>query len=333
MALGAARTCTGDAAMTSKIGLFVNGLDGYPGSIVREVEEAARYEQLEVEVFDTQRSAVRQAGEMMRFRHQNPGRNLCAFVVPENDAIGEGDVSDDPTFRLAQRLARDGVGWVTLNHGREDLVTALRAEFPSLPIAIVAIDNLEFGHVQGRILRSLLPQGGSVLCLRGHPWDTACRDRSAGLRQEVEGLPLVLHEMDARWDSALAKQEVHRWLMSPARTERPLQAVVSQNDPMALAAREALQEAAQRLGQPELLRVPVVGGDGLPDGGLPWVDQGLLTATVKVTLPGKTAVTHLAKYWKDGSPLPLVTRLPVTPYPSLRALVPAPARILVPGQR
>ena len=321
-AMNAERHVSESRSTARKIGLFVNDLSGYPGSIVRETRSAARDAGLDVEVFDAQRNAAKQAHDVMRFAQQNSDQALCALVVPETDALHEGDVADDPIYRVAQRLARAGVGWVTLNHGREDVVTALSCEFPLLPIALVAVDNVEFGRVQGRQLQALLPEGGAVLCVRGHPCDTACRDRSDGLRVQIEGGPIVLHAVDGRWDAALSREAVQRWVTSPARRQRPLHGVVAQNDPMALAARAALDAAAEELRRPELRLVPVIGGDGLPDVGLPAVDEGLLTATVQVRLPGGPAVDLLARHWHDGSPLPLVTRLAVQSYPPTATLHP-----------
>jgi ABC-type sugar transport system substrate-binding protein len=95
-----------------------------------------------------------------------------------------------------------------------------------------------------------------------------------------------------------------------------LQAVVAQDDVMALAARRALDRAAQELGRADLKDVAVLGGDGLPNQGRRWVDEGKLTATVSVTLPGKVAVELLWRHWKHAVPLPAVTRLAPTPYPA-----------------
>jgi len=48
-----------------------------------------------------------------------------------------------------------------------------------------------------------------------------------------------------------------------------------------------------------------------------WVDEHALSATVSVTLPGKTAVDLLWRHWHDSAPLPAVTRLAPSPYPYL----------------
>ena len=309
--------------MESKVGLFVNSVEGYQGCIVAEVKQAAAREGLEVEVFHAGYNAPQQAQDMVRFANRNADKRLCIFVIPEADAIRDGDIESDPTFHLAERVLQKGVGLIMLNHGREDLITALRARHPELPVTLVEIDNVEFGRMQGRQLRALVPKGGTVLCVRGHQFDTACRDRTNGMREELRAVSgIVVEEIDARWDADLAEPGVYKWITSPNRRQSPLHAVVAQNDHMGQAAKQALLRAAKDVGRPELAHVPILGGDGLPDFGLRWVREGILTATVCVTLPGALAVEQLAQYWRSGTPLPAVTKSPVRSYPELSSLRP-----------
>jgi ABC-type sugar transport system substrate-binding protein len=310
--------------MDEMIGMFVNSLEGYQGCIVREVQEEAQREGLALEVYDAGHNAPKQAQDLVRFGNQHPGKRLCAFLIPEADAISDGGA--DPILRLATRVLQKGVGLLTLNHGREDLIASLRAQFPALPISLIAIDNVEFGRMQGRQLRMLMPEGGTALYIRGNPADSACRDRADGMKEELQHVSgIVVEEITARWDADLAEPYVHKWVTSPIRRQMELHAVVSQNDHMGEAARRALWRAADELGRPDLKKVPVLGGDGLADFGLRWVAEGSLTATVCVTLPGRPAVQQIAQYWRNGTPLPAVTKLPVTSHPDLAALRPARA--------
>jgi ABC-type sugar transport system substrate-binding protein len=302
----------------SKIGLFVfNQADEYHRRLAEDAQEAARHHGVAVQVYDAGDTGAKQAQDLVRFAAENPGKRLCALVVPFADAIPEGTaLQDDATYRLARRVLQKGVGWIMLNHGRADLVTALRTEFPALPLALVAIDNQEFGRIQARILRGLVKPGAKVLCVRGNPFDSGSQDRSAGLKEGLRGAGIDLEEIDGRWDAAIAEREVRRWIASPLRQQAPLHAVVAQDDVMGMAARRALESAAQEQARADLKAVPVIGGDGLPGMGRRWVDEGALTATVSVTLPGKTAVELLWRHWRDSAPLPEVTRLAPTPYPA-----------------
>jgi len=301
----------------SRIGLFVfNQADEYHRRLAMEAEEAARQHGVGVDVFDAGDTAAKQAQDLVRFAAESPGTRRCAMVVPFADAVAEGTaIQDGATYRLARRVLQKGVGWILLNHGREELITALRLEFSSLPVAMVAVDNHEFGRIQARQLRARVKPGARVLCVRGNPFDSGSQERSAGLKEGLRGAGLTVEEVDGRWEEAIAEAEVQRFLASPLRQQSPPQAVVAQDDVMALAARRALDRAAQEPGRADLKMIPVLGGDGLPAMGQRWVDEGKLAATVSVTLPGKTAVELLWRYWKNATPLPAVTRLAPRPYP------------------
>jgi ABC-type sugar transport system substrate-binding protein len=300
----------------SRIGVFVfNQGEDYHRLLAEEAAAAARQHGVPVEVFDAGQTAAKQAQDLVRFALDNAGQRLCALVVPFADATGDGAIQEDPTYRVARRVLQKGMGWVLLNHGRESLVTALRHDFPRLPIGMVAIDNVEFGRIQARQLRARLRPGARVLCVRGNPFDSGCQERSAGLAEGLQGAHFKVEDVDGRWDPVLSETAVHRWLTSPLRAQAPLHAVVAQNDLMAVAARRVLQRVAKELGRPELQDIPVLGGDGLPGVGQRWVDEGTLTATVSVTLPGRTAVEMVLRHWRDGAPLPAVTRLTPAPYP------------------
>jgi hypothetical protein len=311
------------------IGVFVNNREGYQGCIVREAEEEAQREGLSCEIHDAAFNASRQALDLVRFAGQHAERGRCAaLVVPEADAISEGGI--DPVLHTATRVLQKGVGFVMLNHGRPELVTALRAQFPALPVALIAVDNREFGRVQARQLRRIMPEdGGTVLYVRGNPGDSACQERADGMTEELQHPGrIAIEEITAHWATELAEEYMYKWLTSPMRRQlklQTLQLVVSQNDHMGAGARRALRRAADDLGRPELKTIPVIGGDGLPDFGQRWVAEGVLTATVCVTLPGRPAVLQIAQHWRSGSPLPAVTRLPVRSHPDLTALRPAGA--------
>lgn len=309
--------------MGAKIGVFGRTRDEYHKCIHDDIQEAGRAAGLAVEVFDSEGSAVKQGHDLVRFERDNTGTSLCALVVPEADAGYEGEVKNDPYLHLARRLLQKGVGWITLNHGREEVISCLRNEFPALPVGLIAIDNADFGRTQGQQLSRLLPGAGTALCVLGNHSDSASRDRLLGMKAELQGSEIRVEEVDGRWDPEIAEEAVYKWINSALGRQTPLHAVVCQNDAMGAGSRKALARAAQALNRPELKGLPVLGGDGLPHLGRRWVEEGHLTATVCVTLPGKPAVEQLARYWRNGSPLAGVMRLAVESYPSLGALSPA----------
>ena len=82
-----------------------------------------------------------------------------------------------------------------------------------------------------------MKSGARILCVRGNPFDSGCRERSAGLKEGLRGADVHLEEVDGRWDAGVAEAEVQRWLASPLRHPWPVQAVVAQDDVMAMGAR------------------------------------------------------------------------------------------------
>jgi hypothetical protein len=301
--------------MEGRVGFFVTNLHGYHGKVLDEVRPEAERLGMQMEVFDAQNNAIKQAKDLVSFAFAKTSGRECVFVVPEGDASYAGEIDHDPTLQQARRLLKKGIGYVLMNHGREEIIATLRTEFPTLPVGIVAVDDAEFGRVQGRQVRALLPNGGIMLCVLGNPFDSASRDRSRALRQELEGHGVTIEEVDGRWHDDHAFNAVHKWVISPSRRNRPLDAVVAQNDYMGFGARRALLQAAEELGRDDLATLPVLGGDGLPDVGIRWVEDGTLTATVKVTLPGRVCLDRVVRYWTEGTPFPPVTRLPVKSFP------------------
>ena len=260
----------------------------------------------------------------MRFGILHAGTRRCAFVVPEADAISDGGI--DPTLHLATRVLQKGVGFVMPNHGRQELVPAPRSQFPALPVALIAIDNVEFGRVQGPQVRKLVPEsGGTVLYIRGNPGDSANRDRATGMKEELQHAAASRSRRRRRtgprsWPSRTCTSGSRRRSAASCSSRRWSRRTTT----WAPGARRALR-AADELGRPDLKTVPVIGGDGLPDFGQRWVAEGVLTATVCVTLPGRPAVQQIAQHWRNGTPLPAVTKLPVRSHPDLATLRPAGA--------
>jgi hypothetical protein len=90
--------------MDGKIGLFVNSVEGYQGSIVREAQAEAQSQGIAVEVFDAGHNAAKQAQSLIRFAHQKNGGRLCALFIPEADMIHQCEIENDPILHLVWRV-------------------------------------------------------------------------------------------------------------------------------------------------------------------------------------------------------------------------------------
>jgi ABC-type sugar transport system substrate-binding protein len=193
----------------------------------------------------------------------------------------------------------------------------MRAEFPDLPVGLVAIDNREIGRIQGRQVKAVLGEGpATILAVLGSVQTSAARDRRAGL-QEVLTASATVVDLEGMWSAESADRVVTRWLGS-AGTDGGLQAVAAQNDPMAVGARQALLRLAKERRRPEWTTVPVFGVDGLSAEGQRLVDERTLAATVVVPPTSGAAVELLARFWHSAAPIPAKVMLDPKPYPAGR---------------
>src|SRR5512139_436936 len=127
-----------------------------------DAREAGARAGLAVEVVFADNNAVQQIHQLFRYIHVPQDERPAAIVV--ETVTGEG------LERVARNAVAAGIGWVLLNR-QVPYVEALRQAYPGLAIANVTVDQEEVGQIQGRQLRALLPQGGSVLYVQG-PSDT-----------------------------------------------------------------------------------------------------------------------------------------------------------------
>jgi hypothetical protein len=288
----------------------------------RDAQAAARRHEIDLQVFYAGNLAVQQAQDIMRFVHLHADEQLGVMLIPVADAAPGNHSSVDALLALARRVVAKGAAWLVLNRGRESHVRALRQEFPHVPAAAFNLDQDGFGRLQGRQWKALLPHGGRVLHVVGNPLVTSSQRRRAAMLEEIRGAGLSLDEVEGGWSLERAREAVQRWLARAVVRGAEPNLVGCQNDAMALGAYEALQHAARDLDRPGLRRVPVTGGDGLPEGGQRWVTEGELAATIVMPTTSGLAVARLAEEWEGRGRMAAETILPVAPFPALEQLSP-----------
>src|SRR5512134_1667234 len=123
-----------------------------------DARAAAARAGLEAEVVFAESNAVLQIHQLFRCVHAPEAERPAAIVV--ETVTGEG------LERVARNAVRAGIGWLLVN-GSVRYIDGLRQEYPDLPIANVAVDNVGAGRIQGRQVRALAAGGGTVLCVQG----------------------------------------------------------------------------------------------------------------------------------------------------------------------
>ncbi len=136
----------------------------------------------------------------------------------------------------------------------------------------VASNDIEAGQLQMRFLAEKLGGKGNVVIIKGDLAQNATHDRTEGVMQVLKDYPgiRVVEEQSGEWIRSKGMDLTSNWLLAGTQFD----AVIANNDEMAIGAAMALQQAGKTKGE-----IPVVGIDGLPDG-LAAIKRGMLAASV-----------------------------------------------------
>ncbi|AXA67495.1 sugar ABC transporter substrate-binding protein [Pseudomonas oryzihabitans] len=227
--------------------------DNFMTYVRRNLEEAGKAEKISLQFEDAQGDVVRQLNQVQSFLAQNVD---AVIVLPVDTAA---------TVNITRAATTAKVPLVYVNRRPDD---------PKLPVGVVAVasDDLQAGQLQGQFIAKQLNGKGSIALIMGELTQNATRGRSEGLKEGLKAYPdiKVIAQQNADWDRSKGMDLTSNWLTAGTHFD----AIVANNDEMAIGAAMALQQAGMGKGQ-----VPVVGVDGLPDGQAA-IKRGLLAASV-----------------------------------------------------
>lgn len=149
--------------------------------------------------------------------------------------------------------------------------------------SFIGANNTDIGKQAGEFVGTkLLPSGGKIAEIRGLAGSTPAKERADGFQQGIAGKNIdIVATADGDWlrDKGQAQAD------AVLKAHPDIQAIYSQNDPMA----EGARIAATNAGKPDL---KIIGIDGLPidAGGIKAVEAGRLSATFVYPTGGKEAV-------------------------------------------
>jgi len=164
-----------------------------------------------------------------------------------------------------------------------------------------------------------LPNGGSVLYLRGPAMSWWATKRSEGMESakpkniEVRSLKVLASSAEG------AQNAVCSWLNLTRQRPEGTQLIVSQNADFIAGARKAFETTASGLELAKWMALPCA-GVGVAERSRPLVDQGALCATVVTSLTMDQAVEMLAQAIRDGSQPPEHTFVKAYSYPNVEQL-------------
>src|SRR5207302_11027764 len=180
------------------------------------------------------------------------------------DAIIFEPVGGTALPQVARAAASSGIGWAVLNRDASYIPELRKSS--SAPVFVLTSDHLEIGRIQGRQIATLVPRGGSILCIQGPAENSAAKDRTAG-RQETK--PANVHPtlLRGQWTEESSQKAVRSWLKLTTSRKAAMDLVAAQDDSMAIGARKAFEELPEETEKERWLSLPVLGCDGRPKSG------------------------------------------------------------------
>src|SRR4029077_21111039 len=228
----------------------------------------------------------------------NQSQQLVKIIQDKNerpDAILVEPVGT-PMPQVAKAAVAAGIGWGILNR-EADYIAELRRG-SRVPVFAVSPDQEEVGRIQGKQLAALTTEG-NILYIEGPSSSSAANHRSKGILSTKPG-GVTMKVLKGDWSERSAHQAVKSWLSLSTSKELHIQAVVCQNDAMAIGARKVLLELSEAERE-QWLNTPFLGCDGVTRTGQEWVRSGQLRATVVIPPMAGLALEMLAKAVSTGA--------------------------------
>jgi ribose transport system substrate-binding protein len=264
---------------------------------------------VELEVINAQMDPVLQSQQLLKFVQATPESRPDGILIEPVSATG--------LPRVAEAAVAAGIGWVVSN-AQVDYLSTLRVS-AKVPVFLVSQDHVDVGRIQGRQIGAMLPEGGTVLYLRGPAMSSiACR-RFEGLEN---GRPKNVEVKSIKVQGSTAEaacNAVGSWLSLSTGKPEGTHLIFSQNADFVFGARKAFEMNAAETERKKWLALPCA-GVGIPGQIRSLVDQGLLRAAVMTSLTMDTAIEMLAQAMKQKSQPREQTFVEAHSYPSLEDL-------------
>ncbi len=259
---------------------------------------------VKIQVIYADNDAVQQTQQLFKLI-QDPAHRPNAILV---EPVGTG------MPQVAKAAVGAGVGWGILNTD-PDYIAELRRG-GKVPVFSVSTDQFEVGRIQGKQLGALV-RAGNILYIEGPFANTAAQQRAKGMLSTKP--PMVeLKTLKGDWTERTAITSVKAWMSLKTSRQLQVQAVICQNDAMAMGARKAILERTE---DRELWQnVPFTGCDGVTKTGQDWVRRGMLTATVITPPTTGMALEILVKATNARLMPPDRTLIPPRSFPPIEEL-------------
>ena len=224
---------------------------------------------VKIEVIYADNDAVNQTQQLIKII-QNTAKRPSAILV---EPVGTG------MPQVAKAAVAAGIGWGMIN-SEPDYIGELRRG-GKVPVFCVSTDQSEVGRIQGNQIAALVPQG-NILYIEGPASSTAAQLRTKGM-MTTKPVSVALKTLKGDWTERSAHHAMQSWLALASSRQLQIQAVICQNDVMAIGARKAMGDLTEE-DREKWQKLPFTGCDGVTKTGQEWVRRGLLKATI-ITAP------------------------------------------------
>jgi ribose transport system substrate-binding protein len=292
---------------------LTNDDNDYQQEQAAAAEKAAQRVGVDVKIIHANNDALTQSQQLLHYI-QDSG-------TARPDAIVFEPAGGTAFPQVARAAAAAGIGWVVLNH-EPDYVAELRSKF-KVPLFAISSDHEEVGKIQGKQFEALLPDGGVVLLIEGPANSPAAKERTKGMMR-TKPANIRVKSMRANWTEESAYRAVSSWLRLRTSMDSRIDLVAAQDDSMAMGARKAFSEIAERE-RARWMKIPFTGCDGMPKTGQAWVRSGMMVATIIIPPNADLAIEMLAKAVRSGGSLPEMHLTVPESMPSLAELAAAAA--------
>lgn len=264
-------SCAGGATKAEKYGLFMSHMtNAFTIEMSDAVKSKAAELGLDLTVYDGGQDPAKQVSQVETAVTQGIS---CIVIEP---------ASVDGLVPAIESATKAGIPVVVVNQ---------MISKPEVASSFVGVDNVEGGKLEMKTAAEAMGGKGNVAFLLGPMGSDAQLGRTAGYYEVLKDYPeiTVVFEQSANWKTDEALKIVENWLQ----TGTEINAIVANNDGMALGALKAVEDAQM------LDKILVYGLDATPDA-LAAVKEGKLAATISqsTTEQGKVAMDTCAKLVK-----------------------------------
>jgi ribose transport system substrate-binding protein len=293
------------------ISLMTNEND-YQLEQAHSAELAATKLGVDIQILYAENDAITQSTQILR----------AIQVEPKDrpDAIVFEPVGGTALPQVAQAAVNANIGWALLNRDAPYIRDFRRTA--KSPIFGVSSDQVEVGRISGKQCAALLPGGGAILYIQGPSHSDVTRERESGL-QQAKPANIHVSVLKGQWTEESARKAVTSWLSLLTSQKAKIDAVLAQNDAMAMGARNAFQAVANEVERERWLALPFLGCDGVPKTGQAWVRSGALKATIMTPPNTGLAMEMLADALLRNKPQPERAFTEAVSIPAIEKLRPA----------